>query len=146
MTPAEAVHALLERGISEMKIAKAVGCAQVTINRLKRGATADCNFVLGEKLIEYANSITSGLLPDGRAGIDASALGARHSESQGTLIKNANGQPLRCEMQFRDGTKAVLHIPSGQTIVFTAGPGLLAMNLVHDATKREDELVSNRGG
>lgn len=142
MTPTEAVHALLERGISETKIAKAVGCTQVTINRLKRGVTADCNFVLGEKLIEYAMSVTSGLLPNAHAEIVASTAGLRSGDAQGTFITNANSQPLRCEMQFVDGTKAILHIAPGQSIVFAAGPGLLSMNLLLDPATREDPRAS----
>lgn len=132
MTPTEAVHALKQRGISEMRIAKAVGASQPTINRLNRGKTADCSFELGERLIAYATSVSNGLLSSDHTEMEALTMPLASEDQGGTLIRNTSSQPLRCELLFRDGTKAVVLMPPGLGVLVTAGPGLMSMNLVNN--------------
>lgn len=132
MTLVEAVRALRERGISERRIAEALGTSQATINRLKRGKTIGCSYELGDRLISYATSVSNGLLSNEQMEAPATTLAS--SDQGGTLIRNTNSQPLRCELLFRDGTKAIVVMPPGLGMLFTTGPGLMTISLVNNSS------------
>jgi hypothetical protein len=57
MDPQAAVAKLVDAGWSELRIAKAARTNQPTINRIKRGASRDCMYSLGVRLVSLAEGL-----------------------------------------------------------------------------------------